>query len=240
LRVWGDPVEYKGIKLHPVTMRDSMEFYDCVQCLLYEKNRVQDIQIIKMSYLDFLFGLIQQENSLYHKLEKVLSLTLGELSYEFYYEDNKIGLIINENKFNGYDFEEIKKIILGQNLIQHKEDFYDDDMEKYLREAEDFLSEKNGTPATLEERVVALHCLSGISYSEIKNYTIFQFTKTLERFSIIKNFDVYSALMAENGASKDIQHWLSHVEDKDRYADVIMSEADFNKIVADKDAFSTA
>ncbi|OPH61718.1 hypothetical protein BC351_00305 [Paenibacillus ferrarius] len=239
MRVWGDPSEFLGIKIYPATMENCESFYECVQCLLFEKNRIQDIQVIKMSYLDFLFALIRQNNSLYAKLDKLLSIVLQNQKYDFTYEDSKIGLLIEGVKLNGYEFEDIKRIILHQNLIQNREDFYDEDMEKELQEAEEFLSRKNGTPATLEERVVALHCLSGSSFQEIKKYTIFQFNKALERFAIIKNFDVYSALMAENGASKDIQHWLSHVEDRDKYADVIMSEAEFNKLTADE-AFGKA
>jgi hypothetical protein len=233
MKIWGDPVEYKGINLYPISMRNCMEFYDSVQCLMYEKNKIQDVQVIKMTYLDFLFALIHQENSIYYKLEKLLSLVLRNQRYEFTYDNQKIGMIIQGEIISGYEFEEIKKIILEQNLIQHEDTFLDPEIEKDLREAEEFLATKNGTPATLEERIIALHCLSGVDYSKIRNYTIFQFNKTLERFAIIKNFDVYSALMAENGASKDIQHWLSHVEEKGRYADAMMSKDEFDKLTAD-------
>ncbi|TVY09969.1 hypothetical protein [Paenibacillus cremeus] len=240
MRVWGDPHEFKGVSIYPITMQDCMDFYECVQVFLYEKNKVQDIQVIKMTYLDFLFALIQQENALMGKLDRLLSLVLKEQKYAFLYNETdsaKISLQVEDAIINGYEFDEFKKIILEQNLIQFNEEFIDPELEQELKAAEEFLAKKNGTPATLEERVVALHCLSGVSYQEIKNYTIFQFNKTLERFAIIKNFDVYSALLAENGASKDIQHWLSHVEEKGKYDDVIMSKEEFDKITSDKDMF---
>jgi len=241
MQIWGETRFVKGIEIFPITMKDIDEFYDSVQCLLFQKNRMQDIRIIKMTYLDFLFVVASQtgEQHVLDKLDKVLSLVLNGAKYGFLYDESRILLQINDVVFDGYEFDEIKKVILEMNMIKIDDDMLDPEMEQTLMEAEEFLSRKNGSPPTLEERIVTLHCLSKRPYKEIKEYTIYQFNKTLERYSIIKNFDTYAALLAENGKSDEIEHWLSHVEEKAKYADVTMTESQFKKITSDGDIFKS-
>ena len=234
MRIWGDPVEFKEIKIYPIRMKDYTAFYENVSCLMYEKNKIQDVRVIKMSYLDFLFALMREDEDIFKKLEWVLKLVFLNQIFEFRYsEDGLIFLYVNDVVFNGFEFEKIQKYILDENMIKTETEIFDTELEKALQEAADFEASKQGKSATLEERVVALHCLSGIHYERLKDYTIFQFNQTLTRHSIIKNFDIYSALMAENGASKDVVHWLAHIEEKGKYADVIISQEEFEKITSD-------
>jgi hypothetical protein len=239
MRVWGKPTEYKGIMIHPITMVECQEFYESVRCLMYEKNRSQDIAVIKMNYFNFLFRVMVEEPSIFERLDKLLKLVLRQQEFKFTYDGEHAGLLINGIAIDGSDFDEIKSIILEQNLIEHSEEILDEELEKELREAEEFMARKNGTPATLEERIITLHCLSHIPYDCLESYTIYQFNKTLERFSIIKNFDIYAALYAENGKAKDIDHWLCHIDAKERFADVKMTESEFKGLTADSGIFTT-
>lgn len=49
-RAFGKPLNYKGLNVYPVKMKDVDEFYDAVQCLLLPKNDFQQPEIIRMSY----------------------------------------------------------------------------------------------------------------------------------------------------------------------------------------------
>jgi len=49
------PVPYKELLIYPVKVIDYLIFFTSVNCLTFEKNKIPDINIIKMSYLDFLF-----------------------------------------------------------------------------------------------------------------------------------------------------------------------------------------
>jgi hypothetical protein len=233
MRIWGEEVEYKGIKIYPVKVKDAEFFYDNIKCLLFEKNRIPDIRVIKLSYLDFLFALISEQHELFDNLNNILKLVFKEQKYEFTFNNGCIGLIVNGIEIGNYEFDNIKKIIFDENLIQVSDELLDPELEKSLQEAEEFMSQKNGKPATFEERIIALHCVSGTSLNEIKEYTIYQFSKILERHAIIKNFDTYAAVLAQNGASDSITNWLVHIEEKGRYADVTMSKDEFDKIAND-------
>lgn len=56
--VFGEPVEYNGLKIKPVLARDGIRFYKAVQIFQIEKNKIPDINIIRMSYLEFIIGLL--------------------------------------------------------------------------------------------------------------------------------------------------------------------------------------
>jgi hypothetical protein len=208
---------------------------------MLQKNKIPDPRIIKMSYLDFLFSIMSNEPQWYNLLHNLLTLTLQEQEFSFMYSQyGNIFIKINSETIDGNDFENIRKIILKQNFVPVDEDLYESEIEQALREAEEFVANKGGKQATLEERIIALHCLSGRSFNEIKEYTIYQFNKILERFAIIKNYEVFSPLIAQYGKSEDIQHWLCHIEEKSKYADVIMSKEEFDKITSDNDIFNKA
>ena len=55
---FGDPVDFKGLKIKPITVRDSERFLDAVDVFKIEKNKIPDVSIIQMSYLEFLIGVI--------------------------------------------------------------------------------------------------------------------------------------------------------------------------------------
>jgi hypothetical protein len=230
MRIWGDPVEYKEINIYPIRMKDCTAFYENVSCLMYEKNKIQDVRVIKMDYLSFLFAFMQQDEGILKRLESLLKLTLQDQVFDFLYsEAGSIFLQIENVVFSGFEFDNLRKIILDVNGIRIEE-ILDSEMEEEMRKLEEYSARESGIPATLEERIITLHCLSHIPYQDIRDCTIFQFNKTLERFAIIKNFEVYSALMAEHGASKDTVHFLSHIEEKGRFENLAISKEDFNKI----------
>jgi hypothetical protein len=233
MRIWGEEVEYKGIKIYPVKVKDAEFFYDNIKCLLFEKNRIPDIRVIKLSYLDFLFALISEQHELFDNLNNILKLVFKDQRYEFTFNSGCIGLIVNGIEIGNYEFDNIKKIIFDENLIQVSDELLDPEVEQLLREADEFISQRQEKPATLEERIIALHCVSSTPLKEIREYTIYQFSKILERHAIIKNFDTYAAILAQNGSSDSITNWLSHIEERGRYDNVMMKKEEFEKVTND-------
>jgi len=84
--------------------------------------------------------------------------------------------------------------------------------------------------ATLEERIIAYHCVSGMKYEDIEQLTIYQFNKGLERMQLIKNFEVYTYPLLKGGSTNQIQDWLMHIEERGRYDHLLISESQFSKI----------
>lgn len=241
--VWGNPYNFKNINIYPIKMKDCNNFYEYVTCLTIDKNKIQDIQILRMSYLRFLFfiGLYARDDNddnfqyLIEKLEKLLNLVFRN-NVNFYFEEEKIFILVDDIKLNEVHFDKIRKIILKQNLIPINEDNLDPEIERALKEAEEFLSARNNSP-TLEETIVSYHIATGIPYREIKNLTIYQFKKGIERLDLMKTWEVYTYPALKSGESEKIKHWLSHIPEKSIYDGLVMSMEDFDKMTSNSGIF---
>lgn len=127
-RAFGKPLNYKGLNIYPVKMKDVDEFYDAVQCLLLPKNDFQQPEIIRMSYLLFLISVSQNDGG-HEIVEKLISL------YRLVFNTENIHIAMNEKgmvfmEIDGItlyerDFDKIKTIISEQNLIDLDDDFID-------------------------------------------------------------------------------------------------------------------
>ena len=139
--VFGKPVKYKNIKLYPIKITDMLEFYNNVNCLTINKNKFPDVEIIKMSYLLFLFVISYQEPKIIEMLNKTLNMVLKDQEFKFFFENEQLFLKVNNIIINDFEFDNIKNIILQQNLL-NVEQILDPTLEKRLREAEEFLANK--------------------------------------------------------------------------------------------------
>lgn len=238
--VFGLPIQYKGINIHPVKIIDCQEFYDSVRCLLVPKNKMQDIEIIKMSYLKFILVLsVQGHPYMMEYLQSLMKITLKADNITFA-ENDKGKLILNvDNKYQitESDFDKIKKVITEQNLIQIDEQILDPELEQKIKEAKEFLQKRNGKMADLEQQIVAYHCAFKMPYEEIGKLTIYQFHKGIERMNLIKTSDalqgaMYSGMISIKDDSS-LPNWLSYIENNsDPYKDVLMSKSEFDSMAS--------
>jgi hypothetical protein len=72
--VYDKPAKYKDLTLYPVTVENAMEFDYYVGCLLVDKNSIPDVNIISMTYLDYLIKSTNEDNFYYHRLIGLLNL----------------------------------------------------------------------------------------------------------------------------------------------------------------------
>ncbi|MGG3892016.1 hypothetical protein [Metabacillus fastidiosus] len=239
--VFGKPVQYKELDIHPVKLIEANEFYDYVRCLLIPKNTFKEIEIIKMSYLKFLFylGLKDGHPYLLESLLKLLTIVFKTENISFKTDEReKITLIIDEkNEINENDFDKIKKIICNQNLITIDDQILDPELEQKIKEAREFLQRKSGKMADLEQQIVAYHCAFKMKYDDIAELTIYQFQKGLSRMDLIKSADAlqnakYSGFVSV-GENDKLPTWLTHIEEsKDPNSDVLMSKGEFDAMAS--------
>lgn len=251
--VWGKPTNYKGLDIYPIKMIDCEEFFDNVRCLMLQKNKIQDVEVLKMSYLRFLLELssIEGHEYLAKSLEDLLKMvTKKELRIDidergrFYLligdyivnEDGQEQFILTK-RLTENDFDKVKSIILEQNLIKLEEEILDPELEKKLNEAREFMNRKNGRMADLEQQIVAYHCAFQIPYEVIANLTIYQFQKGLQRMDHIKEADAinkakYSGFV--DFKDEQLPNWLSYIQDTNDTDELIMSKSDLDKLVVEK------
>lgn len=229
--VYDKPYEYKKIKIYPVLVENYLEFNSCITCLLLQKNKTQDVKIIKMSYLDWLFWIQDQDvkNKIFlEMLDYLFQLILQEQNFQFFKDSNgKISFVINDNQFNSKDFVEIKNIICKQNNIDGSEIILDDDLEKALIEAQEYHEKHNIKLANFEELMIAYHIYTGLDYEKIHKLPIRKFNKGIERIQLLENYRI--AKTAEMSGmvkfKEEIKYWLSHVERKGRFDHLLIKDA---------------
>jgi len=221
--------EYEKLILliYPVKMIDYLRFYTSVNCLSFDKNKIPDPKVISMSYLDFIFHLIENDpNGKYYALMlcDVLNLCckieINKISYRKS-ETGKINLIIekdeNEEVINANDFENIKNIILKQNIPDYDDSYIDPKIEEVLKETEEFLNRHKKKMASLEDQIICVMlALHETNEEKIHNLTIRKFSKILQRYDFKLHYEIYKT--AEMGGmvtfKQEIDHWMSEISNK--------------------------
>lgn len=113
---FGIPIDYKGLKIKPVLVKDAELFLDAIEVFRIEKNKIPSVEIIQMSYLEFLMGMIAINQDYLNAFLTLLSLTLGMQYNESYKKEGDIFApnellsqkINDKNSFyyiNGWDIE---------------------------------------------------------------------------------------------------------------------------------------
>lgn len=156
----------------------------------------------------------------------------NEPHYEFFTIDQlaklRFHIKINDVKFSEQDFSVIREIILrqqGLDLEYIKQ--FDPELEEYLQ----IIHKSNDI--TFEEHVFALSAVMRIPVCEVKKqFTIYQFNKTIERLHIIEDYEAFKGLESAGFIKLkkgEISHWLSHVPKKGRYDDLLVKKEAFIK-----------
>ena len=74
---FGNPVEYKGLKIKPILAKDALRFLDAVAVLQIEKNRIPSVEIIQMSYLEFMVNFMITYQEYAEDFLWLIKMTLG-------------------------------------------------------------------------------------------------------------------------------------------------------------------
>jgi hypothetical protein len=236
-------IEKQIFYINPVTMKDYMRFFTCVNCISIEKNKIPDPKIISMSYLDFLFHLIDNDsNGVYYSvlLCDLLNLCCGVTNDNIKYirdENNKVILILGveqedesifEQILNKNDFDEIKNIILHQNMPNYDDTYIDPKIEKALRETEEFMNKHKKKIGSLEDQIICVLISTPLNLEQIKNLTVRKFSKILQRVDYKMHYEIYKTASMSGLVSfkEEIDHWMSDIS-IDKFANKMV---DFNQL----------
>lgn len=236
--VFGEPKFINTTPIYPIRMKDILTLYDASTCLLIPKNSMSDVEIIKMSYLAFLIQVSFTEGNahLYDKLTKLIQITTRCENVQFLMDDRKKYIISIDEKYEIHEreFEKFRDILAIQNLIETKDDSTGTDFDKAKAKAKEDLAKINGKMADIEQQIIAYRCVQKEKYEDIKEMTIYQFRKEIERIDLIKSADIlqnaqYSGMVSfKEGTS--IPHWLDHIKDKKPDEDLVLNKAQLDQI----------
>ncbi len=214
------PYELKcniNLIIQPIKVKDWERFND-LSILQYNKNAIPDKDIIQMSYLRFLievyFGNVKESFEQFTDLIHIVFDTNDRI--EFIKDGknlNKVAMVLidqNENigcKITEREFEDIKKIILYQNIYDFSEIEVSEDMkevaEKYIK-SQMRVNRKN---PTLRDKKVYIFSKKDMTMNEIDNMNYILFTGLL---IMLQDCDEYLVrrIFQSQGSKDDVEHPL--------------------------------
>lgn len=210
------PVPYslndgKMIEIKPVALKDCMLFYTSCDLLTIDKNSMPSAEIISMSYLEFLFKCVLRNDASLQKLINILVLCLGiknprvaknEIG-KIYLFDPDLGI-----KITGNQFEDIRRIIIYQNIPHYDDSYINPDLKKSMDET-DALRNRNREIPTLERKmaIITAHC--GITKKDQMEMSMRAHSLLFEEVCGEVEFSTVRpvALLSKESASK-LEHWI--------------------------------
>lgn len=243
--LWREPQIYKGLELHPLSIRDR-KVYGIINWLLtINKDSITDKEIIKMSYLKFLTRIFpymiksenQSDTESFQNVLTNIKLMLShiirqEIELVEDLEKKKIYIQTEEKRYTENDFNKIRKIILKQNGISLKyiEDF-NPELEKALVAFQDMNGKSN---LNFKDLIFILSICFQKTTNELKDVTFYEFNNYVELFRDKAHFELYKPLELSgaikfNKKSDSIGHWMKHISEKGRYDDILMSKKEFKE-----------
>ena len=234
------PVPYKNIKIYPVMVKDYLYFSSYSDCLSFEKNVIPDAKIISMTNLEYVYHLAQKkdEGKLLYLMwfDRILSICLKdektfeniETSLKRYKYDDESGkpvFVINETVYTSQDFDEIRKIICRQNLVELPDTSISKEVRDSLEKAKEYKNKiANVKYGSFEDYIISLATVTGWTYEYIYSMSARKFIKSIRRLDNFIHYKIYlTASMSGMVKFEDksfIKHWLTDIENENKYADV--------------------
>ena len=237
--IWGYPQVYKGVKFHPILLKDV--FYKDIIYSTFgiPKNHIQDAMILRMSYLKFLLwvaerGVTNKDNTFENKLKKFLRYCTKEEEIKISFKEDithpieteriQLSIHIGDTVFTEHEFDNVREIILEQNGvgIEYVE-AYNGDLEKILSNQ----TRNSEISTSLGDEVFTLCCMLGVPIQAIENYTMHQFQSHLRRGVLLADYYVYRPLEASGQITLkkgEIKHFLAGLPDMGRYDSILVRE----------------
>ena len=247
------PIPYKSFLIKPVIMIDYVRFHECVVCLLLDKNSVPDIEVITMSYLEYLLHVGIDNPAYLLVLDQLLRITLavrtvdenGSEQVDDLLESEDIqlskdlkSLVIKGEVITGEDFDVIKAIICEQNQIEMIDESISKEVRDEMAEAEEYKRRQNQNKiCSLEDQLVAVVIKTGLSFEYLHEITIRKFSKILERADHAMHYEIYlegvvtGAMKMKDGEMP--KHWLADLEEEDKHKKAKVSLNDLKGQIGD-------
>ncbi len=214
------------LNIKPILVKDYPYYETAKTILEIPKNETNDIEIIKMSYLEFLFNIINTNDIYKDYLIKICELCLGykKIGIVEYNKKHCIALC-NDDEIIKYiitpkEFDEIIKIILNQNDAHYDNRYVSPDVKELMNEYYKVKYSNTRSPS-LEEKKAFITSKIGINIDIINEMTYRYFDLV---YSLSVNNDLYFAQKMVQCSYKydvkeDVKHPLFEPK-KDPYAEI--------------------
>ena len=222
------PYELKNggiLNIKPILVKDYPYFESAKQILLIPKNEINDIEIIKKSYLEFMFDLLKTSDVYVEYFLTICKLCFGYEKVACDEKNKKSIYLCDENQIVKYiithkEFDDIIKIILNQNDASYDNRYVSPDVRELMQTYYNTINKDIRTPE-FEEKKAYVTSQTGISLSDINNMTYRYFDLV---YTSSLNSELYLTQKIIQSSEKydvkeDIKHPLFQ-QKKDPYSEI--------------------
>jgi len=212
------PIEYKGIMIYPILMKDYDAFTKNSRCFLLDKNSIPDIRVISMSNLEYLYNVSSEEMQLVVEFGKVLQLVMRNNDCEivFAYKGNRPVFTIDGKEYFAEDYDDIRQIICDYNDVDLPNEMVQKEIRDAARLAKEMRARSFGKMGSLEDHIICVMITTSLTLEQIYNLSIRKFFKILQRADFKLHYEIYmAASMSGFVEFKDksaLKHWMTAIE----------------------------
>ena len=224
------PVDYqikdKLIKIYPVAVEDSEVFLSSMNILMVDKNSSPSVEIIQMSYLEFIYKILFQDQTNIDRFVNILKYCLHINSpYIGFNENDKPYLVDKENDIliGPKDFDNIKRLILYQNLIHYDDEYINPELKAAMNEVDELRNKGIDTP-TIERRIAIITAHCGLSKKEQLKMTYRSHSLLFEEVYGEVEYITLRPIALFGGNGDKIDNWI-YKKKKDKF-DGYITDAD--------------
>lgn len=232
------PVPYKLhngtiLNISPIKLSDSIIFLTSYGILDIDKNQSSNVEDIQMSYLQYMEKRLLTTPQTKQQLANICILCLGFTCPHIKHNDKGKPILIDLNEdgsinyaINAKEFDDIRRIILYQNVPKYDDKYIDPELKANMREM-DSIKSKDVMPPTLERKfgIITAHC--GISKQEQMNMTMRSFNMLFDEVCGEVEYMVTKPVAMYAGKSDECR-WI-YPKKKGKYDDYITSVDEYNK-----------
>lgn len=221
------------IYIKPISVRDSQFFLDSVDLLTVDKNSLPNPAIIQMSYLQFILDVLLQgdmKKMNMQKMQNLLVLCLGmKQPVAYKNEKGKPYLVEGDNEYQitHRQFEDIKRIILYQN-IPHFDDSYINPEAKAAMNQIDILKNQDYEDMTIERKMAIITSHTGVLKKDQLDMTYRSHCLLYEEVCGEVEFTTTRSAALFGGKGKELPHWI-HRKKKNKFNDYFVSDKAYHK-----------
>lgn len=207
------PYELKDgntIEIKPIRLIDSEFFLSSADVLSINKNSLNSVDIIQMSYLKFLFMVAFFDKNNIHRLVNILMLSCGIKLPKAALDGKQHAILIDEAtgiKITEKEFDDIKTIILHQNFINYDEDYVDPYLKRAM-ERQDNLAMKKFEPISLERKIAIISAHTGITKQEQLEMTYRSHSMLFNEVCGEVRYSVSMPIALVSGDGDKVEDWI--------------------------------
>lgn len=216
------PAEYtikdKVLKIYPISVADSEIFLSSMSVIDIDKNATDSVEVIQMTYLEFIYKVLFNDELNISKFLNICKYCLHfenpEAGYDEnqrpFLKDNEQGVVIKSK-----EFDDIRRIILYQNLINYDDEYINPDLKKMMAEV-DAVKNAGVDMPNLERRIAVITAHCGISKQEQLSMTFRSHNLLFDEVAGEVEFQTTRPILIYAGKGNEIDHWI-YKKKKDRY-----------------------